>query len=144
MLRWTARFWLPLVILAVAGVGTFVVFRLHGVFGSHNEITREGSGIANDVVPYDPKRIVYEVWGPPGATATINYLDLQSDPQSVKNVTLPWSLVLTTTAPSSMPLVMAQGTGNTIGCRITIDDEVKDEQTATGVKAFTNCLVRAA
>ena len=138
------RFWLPLLVLVAIVLGGFVVHRMHGVFGSDNEITREGSGIANDAKPFNPKRVTYEVFGPPGAVATINYLDLSANPQSLKRVPLPWLLTLTTTSPATSPILLAQGNAETIGCRITVDGKVKDEKSADGVDAFTFCQVKSA
>jgi hypothetical protein len=51
---------------------------------------------------------------------------------------------LQTTAPSAAPNIVAQGDSGSITCRITVDDEVKDERTATGVNALTYCFVRSA
>jgi|SRR5271163_2984834 len=144
MLRGVSRFWLPLVVLVAVAIGGFVVYRMHGIFGSNNEITREGSGIAKDPKPFNPKRVTYEVFGPVGATATINYLDLSANPQSLKQVPLPWTLTLTTTAPAATPILLAQGNAETIGCRITIDGKVKDEKSTQGVEAFTFCQVKSA
>jgi hypothetical protein len=144
MLRRLARLWIPLLIVASVAIGTFVVIRLHGLFGSNDATTREGAGILNDAKPFRPKRVTYEVFGPPGAIATINYLDLSADPQSVKQVALPWVLTLTTTSPATSPSLLAQGTDNTIGCRITVDGQVKDEKTSNGVNAFTFCTVKSA
>jgi hypothetical protein len=144
MLRGVSRFWLPLVVLVAVAIGGFVVYRMHGIFGSNNEITREGSGIAKDPKPFNPKRVTYEVFGSVGATATINYLDLSANPQSLKQVPLPWTLTLTTTAPAATPILLAQGNAETIGCRITIDGKVKDEKSTRGVDAFTFCQVKSA
>jgi Mycobacterium membrane protein len=144
MLRGVSRFWLPLVVLVAVAIGGFVVYRMHGIFGSNNEITREGSGIAQDPKPFNPKRVTYEVFGPVGATATINYLDLSANPQHLKQVPLPWTLTLTTTAPAATPILLAQGNAETIGCRITIDGKVKDEKSTQGVDAFTFCQVKSA
>ena len=136
--------WLPLLAVAAVALGVFLIDRLHGAFGSDNEITREGSGIANDAKPFNPKRVTYEVFGPQGATATINYLDLSANPQSLKHAPLPWTLTLSTTAPAASPILLAQGDAETIGCRITIDGKVKDEKSGQGVDAFTFCQVKAA
>jgi hypothetical protein len=144
MLRRVSRFWLPLLVLVAVAIGGFVVFRIQGVFGSDNEITREGSGIANDPAPFNPKRVTYEVFGPAGAIATINYLDLSANPQSVKHAPLPWSLTLTTTSRAISPILLAHGSTETIGCRITVDDNVKDEKATEGVDAFTFCQVKSA
>lgn len=37
----------------------------------------------------------------------------------------------------------AQGDSNSIGCRILIDGEVKDERISYEVNAFTYCLLKA-
>jgi hypothetical protein len=144
MVRRLMHAWLPLLVVAAVALGGFVIFRMHGIFGSDNEITREGSGIANDAKPFNPKRITYEVFGAQGATATINYLDLSANPQSLKQVPLPWTLTLTTTSPSAIPILLAQGNAETIGCRITVDGKVRDEKSADGVDAFTFCQVKSA
>ena len=136
--------WLPLLVLVAFTLGFFVIYRLHGAFGSDKEITREGSGINNDAAPFNPKKVTYEVFGPSGADATINYLDLSSNPQSLKQVPLPWSLTLTTTSTTVTPILLAQGNREAIGCRITVDGKVRDEKSADGVDAFTFCQVKSA
>ena len=40
--------------------------------------------------------------------------------------------------------ILAQGNGNHIGCRITADDVVKVEKTASGTSAYVYCLAKAA
>lgn len=142
-MRSLRKLWLPLVILIVVAVAAFAVYRLHGVFGK-TELTRQGSGLANDTKPFNPKTVVYEIYGPPGTVATINYLDLDAKPQIARDVTLPWSLTLTTTAPAASANIVAQGDSDTIGCRITVNGELKDEKTSTGVNAQTFCLVKSA
>ncbi|MBB3604385.1 hypothetical protein FHT40_004063 [Mycolicibacterium sp. BK556] len=144
MLKRIGRVWLQLLVVMALALGGFAVFRLHSVFGSDDETTREGSGILNDAVPFNPKRVTYEVFGAEGTVATINYLDLSANPQSVKRVPLPWSVTLTTTAASASPNLMAQGTGDSIGCRISVDGVVKDEKSSAGIDAFTYCIVKSA
>ena len=143
MVKAARRAWIPLVIILVVAIAVFSVYRLHGVFGK-TELTRQGSGLANDTKPFNPKTVTYEIFGPPGAVATINYLDLDAQPQIARDVPLPWSLTLTTTAPAASANIVAQGDGDTISCRITVDDEVKDENSTTGVNAQTFCLVKNA
>lgn len=141
-MRMLRRSWMPLVIALVVVIGAFAVDRLHGVFGKI-ELTREGSGLANDPKPFNPKTVVYEIWGPPGTVATINYLDLDAEPQIARDVTLPWRLALTTTAPASAANIVAQGDSDTIGCRITVDGVVKEERVTTGVSAQTFCILKS-
>ena len=138
------RAWMPLLIVVVVAIGGLVVYRMQGFFGSNNEITRPGAGLAQDAEPFDPKVVQYEIFGMDGAVATINYLDLEAIPQKVTNTPLPWSITLTTTAPSASANIVAQGDGASIGCRITVNGEVKDEKTSDGVQAQTFCLVKSA
>ena len=137
------RFWIPLLITVVTLVGAFTVMRVRTFFGAG-----DGSGISSakvdDTKPFDPKVVVYEIYGEPGAYADVNYLDLDAQPQRIDHVILPWTLRLESTAPSVFPNIVAQGNGTSITCRITVDDELKDERTSNGVNAQTFCLVKSA
>lgn len=130
------------VILVVVAVAIFAVDRLRGVFGK-TELTREGSGLVNDPKPFNPKVVVYEIMGPPGAVATVNYLNLDAEPQIARDVPLPWTLTLTTTAPAAAATSSPQGDADTIGCRITVDGVLKDERWSSGVSAQTFCIVKS-
>lgn len=123
-------------VVALAGFG---IYRLHGIFGSH-DTTTANSGLAGEIVPFNPKQVVLEVFGAPGAVATINYLDVNAQPQQVKDAPLPWSFTITTTEPAVIGNVVAQGNGDTLGCRITVNGEVKDQRTVHKVDAYTFCL----
>jgi hypothetical protein len=137
------RVWVVLVIAIVVAVAGFCVFRLRSYFGAHvrGEIT---SGISDDIKPFNPKHVVYEVYGPPGTIANINYLDINAQPQRVSNAPLPWTLSVNTTLPSVSVNVVAQGDSNQIGCRIIVNDVVKDERSANEVNAQTFCIVKSA
>jgi hypothetical protein len=130
---------MALVAVVVVALAGFAIYRLHGVFGSHYNTSAAG-GIANEIVPFNPKHVVLEVFGAPGAVATINYLDVNAQPQQVVNAPLPWSFTITSTEPAVVGNVVAQGNGDTIGCRITVNGEVKDERTVNKVDAYTFCL----
>lgn len=131
--------WMVLVAVLVVAVAAFGIYRLHGIFGSHDN-TRANSGLANEIVPFNPKQVVLEVFGSPGAVATINYLDVNAQPQQVKDAPLPWSFTITTTEPAVVANVVAQGNGDTLGCRILVNGEVKDQRTVNKVDAYTFCL----
>jgi hypothetical protein len=128
-----------LVAVVVAAVAGFSIYRLHGIFGSHNHASA-GSGISNEIVPFNPKEVVLEVFGAPGTVATINYLDVNAQPQKALDTTLPWSYSITTTQPAVFATVVAQGDSDSIGCRITVNGMVKDERTVNKVNAYTFCL----
>jgi hypothetical protein len=134
-----ARRWMALVAVFVLAITGFAIYRLHGIFGSHNNVAAN-NGLSNEIVPFNPKKVVLEVFGAPGATATINYLDINAQPQQVKNAPLPWSFTITSTEPAVVANVVAQGNGDTLGCRIIINGVVKDERTVNKVDAYTYCL----
>ncbi|MCG5434011.1 MmpS family protein [Mycobacterium sp. MYCO198283] len=142
MLRLLRRAWVPLLIVVVVAVAGFTVHRIRGYFGSEGILVTPVN-FADDPEPFDPKVVRYEITGD-GSYANINYLDLDSKPQRVDGAALPWSLTLQTTAPSAAPNILAQGDGSSITCRVIVDDEVKDERTATGVNALTYCFVKSA
>jgi MmpS family membrane protein len=137
--RLLSRQWMVLVAVMVVAVAAFAVYRLHGIFGSH-DVTVTSGALADQTEPFNPKHVVLEVFGPPGTVATITYLDINAQPQHVEGASLPWSYDTTTTQPAVFVNVQAQGNSNSIGCRIKIDDVVKDERTVNTVNAYTYCL----
>lgn len=141
MIAVVKRVWLPVLIAVAVTVGAVTVAHLRSRFGTDGAlVTPVGSDTADN---FNPKVVVYEVFGT-ASTAVINYTDLDGLPQRTAEVGLPWTLRLETTVPSVMPNLVAQGDGDSIGCRVTVDDVVKDERTAHGVNAATYCLVKAA
>ena len=133
------RRWMLLVAVFVVALAGFAVYRLHGIFGS-KDVTSTPSGAANEIVPFNPKHVLMEVYGPPGTVATVTYTDVNAQPQRADAVELPWAYDTTTTQPAVFVNVSAQGDSDSIGCRIKIDDVVKDERTVNTLNAFTYCL----
>lgn len=127
------------VAVAVLALAGFTVYRLHGIFASQ-DVTSTPRGNSDDVAPFNPKHVVVEVFGPPGTQATITYLDVNAQPQRADAVALPWAYNTTTTQPAVFVSVSAQGDRDWIGCRIKIDNEVKDERTVNAYHAFAYCL----
>ena len=134
--------WLPLLIVTVMVIGGFAVVRVKSFFAAHDTGALR-SGRMDDSKPFKPKVVKYEIFGS-ASQANVNYLDLGAQPQRVDGAPLPWTLVLSTTAPSVFPDVVAQSGGDYIGCRITVDDEIKDEKISNGVHAQTFCMVKSA
>jgi MmpS family membrane protein len=137
------RLWIPLLVLAVLGAGAFTVLRLHGIFGSEKYPAYADTEVEKRA-PYNPKQLVYEVFGPPGTVASISYFDADAEPRHVESVALPWSLTFPMSETTAMVNVVAQGNSDSIGCRITVDDEVKSERVGQGQSAFTYCQLKAA
>lgn len=128
-----------LVAAVVIGLASFAVYRLHGVFGSKDLNAAQSAGV-DKITPFNPKHVVLEVFGDPGATATITYLDVNATPRRVDNAALPWTYDDSTTTPAVLVNVQAQGDGSMLGCRIIIDGEVKAERTVNLPSAYTYCL----
>lgn len=135
--------WIPLLVLVVTGAGGFTVSRLHGVFGSDKRPTYADAD-ATDAQTYNAKNMKYEVFGPAGAIADISYFDINAEPQFVRNISLPWTMQFDITQATAVGSIMAQGDSDNIGCRITVDNEVKSEKVSNNVNAFTSCLLKAA
>ncbi|GAB7141992.1 MULTISPECIES: MmpS family protein [Mycobacterium] len=138
-----SRTWIPLVILVVVVIGGFTVYRVRGFFASERRESYADSNLES-TKPFNPKRLTYEVFGPPGTVADISYFDVNSDPQRVDDAVLPWSLHITTNLAAVMGNLVAQGNTNSIGCRILVDDVVKAERISNEVNAYTYCLVKSA
>jgi hypothetical protein len=136
------RAWIPVLILVVVLVGTFTVMRVKTFFGAPDPASRP-SKPADDTKPFNPKVVKYEIFGN-GTYADINYLDLDAQPQRIDHAALPFTLTLSTTDPSVFPNIVAQGDSTDINCRITVDDVVKNTNSASGVTAQTFCLVKSA
>lgn len=141
--RLVRRGWTVIVTVVVVAVVAFAVYRLHGIFGSDYVVSRP-SADALENTGYNPKRVLLEVFGSPGSVATINYLDIHAQPQRVDDVTLPWSQMLTTDDPTLFADLRAQGDGDSIGCRITVNGVVKDERSTNNVNGYIACLDKSA
>jgi Mycobacterium membrane protein len=137
------RRWTVITAVVVVALTSFAVYRLNGIFGSENTISRPSADSLENS-DYNPKRVLFEVFGSPGSVATINYLDENAQPQRVDDVALPWSHLLTTTDPTLFADLRAQGDGDTIGCRITANGIVKDERSSNNVNGYISCLDKSA
>ena len=135
------RVWIPLVLVAVLAVSGLIVMRLHKVFGSQNLNANASAGI--EIVQFNPKIMIYDVYGPAGSTAKIDYFDADANTHEV-DAALPWSTTISTTLPAVSANILAQSDGDQIGCRVTVDGTVRQEKTADGVHAQIFCLVKSA
>jgi hypothetical protein len=139
--RGLKKVWIPLVLIVVLAVSANVVSRLHKQFASADLNANAGAGI--EIVQFNPKIMVYDVYGPPGTTAQISYFDADANVHLL-NASLPWSITLSTTLPTVSANLMAQGDSDEIGCRVTVNGTVREEKSASGVNAQTYCLVKSA
>jgi hypothetical protein len=137
------RAWVPLAIMVLVVVAGFAVYRLHGAFGVRVGTSAVGVR-TDDIRPFNPKHVTLEVFGAAGTVADINYLDVDAAPQRVDEMRLPWAYSVTTTAPAVSVNVVAQGDGDVIGCRISVNGDIKDQRTVAGIHPQTFCLVKSA
>lgn len=136
------RFWIPMVIVIVVAVAAVTVSRLHSVFGSHQHAPDTGN--LDPIIAFYPKHVLYEVFGPPGTVASINYLDADAQPHEVVNAAVPWSFTIVTTLTAIVANVVARGDGASLGCRITVNEVIREERIVNAYHAHTSCLVKSA
>jgi hypothetical protein len=142
MSRLFKKIWIPVLLIAVLSVSGLVVSRLHKQFASEDLNANAGAGI--EIVQFHPKYLVYDVYGTPGASAKIGYIDAEANLHNL-DVTLPWSTTIETTLPSVMGNIVVQtNDGSEIGCKITVDGTIRDQKERQGMKPQTFCLVKSA
>lgn len=137
------RGWVPLVVVLAVALGGVAVDQLRGAFASEPIFTATGSS-AEPLQPSHIKQVTYEVSGPSGTTGAVSFLDKNAQSTQANFTGLPWTYTMTTTAPAVLANLVAQGTSGTLTCRITVNGELRDEQTSDGRHAQTSCLVKAA
>ncbi|MDD4867771.1 MAG: MmpS family transport accessory protein [Mycobacterium sp.] len=122
-------------------IGGFAVDRLHGIFPI---VTSSKLDPRGKTPPYAAKSATYEVVGPPGTVGVVNWMDENAQPQQTSFTTLPWSQTITARLPGIFAYVVAQGDSDYIGCRITVDGKLVDEQRADRYNAQISCLDKSA
>jgi len=137
-----ARRWILLVVVIASASSALAIYQMHGIFGSHQPAGASGS--ADRIVAFNVKRVLYEVYGASGTVGSISYLDEKAFPHRADFRSLPWSFEVSTTDPSMVANLVAQGDSDTIGCRITVNGELREERSSTGHDAQAFCLVKAA
>lgn len=137
------RLWIFCVIIPVATGGGLIIYRLNGVFGSDTSAGDRRDGGA-EIVSTIPKYVTYEVYGPADTTGMISYADAHTQSQEAQFTALPWALTLATTKPSVFANIIAQGDGPELGCRITVNGKLRDQQQVSEYSAAVFCLVKAA
>jgi hypothetical protein len=136
--------WMPLLLVVVIALGSYVVLRVRDSFGAHAHAS-SGDANADDTKPFNPKHITYEVTAPSAGSVSVNYLDQDGQPHLVDNAPLPWSYTIVTTLPSMSANIVAQGDAGmrNIRCRVIVDGQVRDDRTVDGYQPFIYCLVKS-
>ena len=141
--RLFSKLWLPAVVLVAIGV---VSYGVNTVRHLNEAITNPPSvsAIPATVVEINPKNVTYEVFGSLGDGGKVTYADLNSAPIEVTLASLPWSHSETTMASSASLSLVAQVDGDSVGCRILVNGQVRDEQSVSHEGAAVACTVTAA
>ena len=138
-----SKLWLPaviLVVLAVVGYGVNAVRHVSDAI-SYPPST---SSIPATVVQINPKNVTYEVFGDLGSGGKVVYANLDSQPIEVTLTSLPWSHSETTMSSSASLSLVSQVDGSSLGCRIIVNGEVRDEHSVAHEGAAVACTVTAA
>ena len=138
-----SKLWLPVVVLVVVAVVGYGVNTVRHMSESITNPPAKGS-IAPTVVQINPKNVSYEVFGSLGSGGKVTYADLDSQPIEVTLASLPWSHSETTMASSATLSLVAQVDGSSVGCRIIVNGEVRDEHSVSHEGAAVACTVTAA
>ncbi|MGH3725090.1 MAG: MmpS family transport accessory protein [Mycobacterium sp.] len=141
--RILGKLWMPLVALIVILIVGFGVNRIreksHAI--SYPPDTHR---IPATVVQINPKNVTYEVFGNLGSSGKVSYANLDSEPVEVVLSSLPWSVSETTMSSAASLSLVAQVEGDSLGCRIRVNGEVRDEQVVNHPGAAVACTVTAA
>ena len=137
------KLWLPAVVLAVIAIVTYGVSTVRHL---NDAITNAPpvAAIQPTVVQINPKNVTYEVFGTLGGSGKVTYADLNSQPIEVALASLPWSHSETTMASSASLSLVAQVEGDSVGCRILVDGQVRDQHSVSHEGAAISCTVTAA
>jgi len=136
-----ATTWLPLVIVAALAVGGLGMYKAHQSSAPGPVLAVNPPQAPEE---FTPKRMTYELSGDVGSGGLLSYIDVEGYPHEVDLTELPWSHVETTNLSVVSGSISAQVHGGQIGCRILVDDVVRDEQTATRQDADVTCRVKSA
>jgi Mycobacterium membrane protein len=140
--RLASRLWLPTVVSVVAVVAGFTIEDAHGIFGSQDRTRSPGNKFS--IAQFNPKRIEYDVFGDLAGWGRASYWDVNSHAIAVDLAALPWTHTEITVLTTATADITAQVAGGNIGCRITVDGQVRSEHTATGEHAGVWCQVLSA
>ena len=137
------RYWVVLVVVVALVAAVAVVGRLRTFFDSDRPLAPQARHL-DAIVPFNTKRVTYEIVGPESTTGHVSYLDVTGETREAAFTTLPWSVTVSTTDPGILANVVAEGDSDSLGCRILVNDKVVAERQADGRHAQAFCLDKAA
>jgi hypothetical protein len=132
---------MPLVAVVAVSVGVLCMWKVHEFSAPGPVITVNGPQAPPE---FTPKRLKYELFGSVGEGGMLDYTDVDGHPHKVDVTSLPWSHEETTTLTVVSGSISAHVRGGQIGCRMWVNDVVRDEQSATHQDADVTCRVKSA
>ena len=136
-----ARVWKPSVAVVALLLGAVLMWKVHE-FSAPPPVTKV---LGPQAVPeFSPKRVTYELSGSIGKGGMLVWADVDGHPHRVDLTTLPWSHTETTTLTVVSGSISAQVHGGHVGCRILVNDVVRDEQSDSHQDADVTCRVKSA
>lgn len=140
--RSLSRWWLLGVISIVVVLAGAGIWAIRSSFETGSFFSAAASDA--DVVMFNPKFINYELYGTLGGHGKVNYLGADSTPHQLDITTLPWSHTEQTVLTAVSPAIVAQVDGGSLGCRITVNDDVRDAKLTVHEHAAVSCTVQSA
>lgn len=135
------RAWLPLVAVIAVSIGALGMWKVHQMSAPGPALTVNPPQAPEQ---FNPKTLTYEVFGSAGKGALLSYLDIDGHPHTVELDVLPWTHQETTMLTVVSGSISAQVRGDYVGCRILVDDVVRDEHTNARANADITCRVKSA
>ena len=135
------KIWLPLVAVVAISLGALCMWKVHQASAPGPVLSVNGPQAPEEFVP---KKLTYELDGDLGDSGMLSYIDIDGYPHTVELTDLPWSHVETTNLSVVSGSISAQVHGGQVGCRMLVDDVVRDEQSATRQDADVTCRVKSA
>lgn len=136
-----ARIWMPLVAVVAVGVGLLCMYKVHQFSEPEPVITVNGPQAPEQ---FNLKRITYEVFGSAGQGGKLVYVNIDGHPHQVNITTLPWTHTESTTLSVASGSISVHVHGGQVGCRMLVNDVVRDEQSGNHQDADVQCRVKSA
>ncbi len=136
-----ARVWMPLVAVIALSLGSLSMWKVHQMSAPGPVLTVNPPQAPEQ---FNPKKLTYEVFGSVGDGALLSYVDISGHPHTVELDALPWTHDETTMLTVVSGSISAQVRGDYVGCRILVNDVVRDEHTNTHPNADITCRVKSA
>lgn len=136
-----ARAWMPLVAVIAVIIGALCMWKVHQLSAPGPVLTVNPPQAPES---FNPKKLTYEVFGDVGEGGLLSYVDIGGHPHTVELDSLPWTHDETTMLTVVSGTVSVQVRGEYVGCRILVDDVIRDEHTRTHPNADITCRVKSA